>query len=175
MLKQHQCAIHKISDGDTLSVLPKGSVADELRERFGHRERLNLDRPLRVRLFGVDALELDQPGGQQAHERLVQLLAPYESDGLAIALRDIDYWGRAVGEIWCDGLSLAPQLLAEGNTVIYRKYLRPLEESEPDFYAAYTAAENSARQYKLGFWSLPDPERMAPCEWRRQKREKGDG
>jgi endonuclease YncB( thermonuclease family) len=172
------CPIHAISDGDSISVLPTGALADTLRHKFSDRIKsgnhyrrgfVDLDRPIGVRFFGIDAMEKDQPGGAEAHARLVQLLEPYRTDGLGLIVRDIDIYGRVVADVWADGFALAPQLLSEGNCVIYRKYLAPLRLKEADIYHQYSASENAARNCRRGFWGLPEHEQVLPYEWRQRK------
>ena len=167
-MPQHLCQVHHIADGDSLSVDPTGSLIDELKDRFAGRQ-INTERPLRVRLFALDALELSQPGGELARARLLQLLEPYTEDGINLVLRDIDFHGRLVGDIWVDGFNIAPQLLAEGNAVIYRRFLAPMRRKDPHLFTCYTESEQAARMNHRGFWGLPEPQQVLPHRWRQQQ------
>ena len=168
-MNQYNCKIHHVADGDSLSIEPQGLLIDDLREQFPTR-KINTDCPLRVRLFALDALEIAQPGGESAHRRLQQLLEPYTEDGISLVLRDIDYHGRLVGDIWVDGFNISPQLLAEGNAVIYRRFLAPMRRKDPSLFDCYTQAEQAARMHRRGFWGLPEPLQVLPHRWRQQQR-----
>ena len=66
-----------------------------------------------------------------------------------------------VGHIWIANRHINRKLIREGHAWIYRAYLDDktlLDE------------ESHARANMLGLWKLPEAERIAPWEWRRDKR-----
>ncbi|NEP17473.1 MAG: thermonuclease family protein [Leptolyngbya sp. SIO4C1] len=110
-----------------------------------------------IRFYGIDCPELAQhPYGEQARQRIEQLLAPY--DTLEIIEVDRDRHGRLVGEVWVTDGCLNTQLLSEGLAVAYRKHLHG------DYQRRYLEAENIARRARLNFWRQRDPE--MPWEYR---------
>jgi len=120
------------------------------------------DRNVTIRLACIDAPEAVQVQGAEAAARLRALLP----NGAEVTLRtvDIDRYGRTVAEVYRNGRSLNLQLVAEGHAVIYTQYF--------DGYAATQgkcqAAEATARQQRLAFWSQPNP--VMPWDWRQNPR-----
>jgi endonuclease YncB( thermonuclease family) len=125
-----------ISDGDTLTVLAPG------------------DRPVKVRLHGIDAPETGQPFGSRAKQAASELAF---GQVVRIEVRDTDRYGRTVAEvIMPDGRSLNRELVREGMAWHYVKYAPGDRE--------LGALQVRAREGKVGLWSESGP--IAPWDWR---------
>ncbi|MFC5271888.1 thermonuclease family protein [Adhaeribacter terreus] len=129
-----------VKDGDTIEILVD-------------------NKPVTVRLYGVDAPEKKQPYGTQAKNFASEL-----AFGKYVKLHDKgkDRYGRTIGEIMLpDGKSLNKELVANGFAWYYKAYAN-------DPQLGYL--ENDARRLERGLWSQPNPQ--APWDFRKNKREK---
>ncbi|HVN43458.1 MAG TPA: thermonuclease family protein [Steroidobacteraceae bacterium] len=144
-----------VADGDTVTVLDPD-----------HRQH-------RVRLFGIDAPEHDQPFGTRARQNLADLVLGKD---VRVAWRKRDRYGRIVGQIWvaapdarCDSppascpkaLDANLAQLTAGLAWHYKHYER---EQSPQDRSRYASAEEEARARKIGLWADRDP--VAPWDWR---------
>ncbi|QUY45636.1 thermonuclease family protein [Acaryochloris marina] len=131
-------------DGDTLKVQSQDGTSSK------------------VRVGCIDAPESSQEYGPEAGQRLKVLLP----SGATIELReiDIDQYGRTVAEIYSEGKSVGLQLVREGYSVVYHRYLDGCSDTADQ----YVAAEEEARSQRLNFWSQSDP--VMPWDYRRGKR-----
>lgn len=102
----------------------------------------------KVRLFGIDAPELDQQCdqsgrrwacGQAARERLAEIVGRQR---LACAVQDIDRYGRNVATCTAGGEDIAALMVREGMAIAYRRYS-----------GRYVNAEAAARSEGLGLWT----------------------
>ncbi len=132
----------KIYDGDTVTVMFPGE-----------------SKPKRVRLYGIDAPEMDQPGGKEAREALVELIGKKE---IAIDSQGTDVYGRTIGIVLADQQDLCLEMLKLGRVWYYREYAKQRKD--------YAEAEAKAKEQKLGIWGTESP--VAPWTWRKQQREK---
>src|SRR2546428_10899040 len=129
-----------IADGDTISVLREG-------------------KPVKVRLYGVDAPEKAQAFGTQARKFTGDLVF---QQTVTVAIRDTDRYGRLVGEVLLpNGRSLGHELVRAGLAWWYRHY------APHDTTLAQLEAE--ARTAKRGLWADAHP--IPPWEWRKGDRE----
>lgn len=131
--------ITKVSDGDSL--------------RSG---------ALRIRLFGIDAPELnqtctDQNGdlwgcGTDAKRHLVALVGAEKE--LQCSLRDVDRYGRLIMQCFSGSTDIGAAMVRSGNALAYRH-----------FSNLYIAEEQQAKISRSGVWrgSL-----MPPWEWRQK-------
>lgn len=140
-----------VADGDTLTVLDA--------DRVQHK----------VRLAGIDAPEKKQPFGQRSRQHLSALAF---SKPVEVRWRKRDRYGRLIGTVFAPEAACTASMcektvdvslrqLEAGLAWHYRKYAheQPSEERE-----RYAAAENVARDARLGLWRDPSP--MPPWEWR---------
>lgn len=67
--------------------------------------------PNRIRLRGIDAPELNEPGGQAARQRLEQLL---QEGPIRIVPHGQDVYGRTVADVFVNGRNVAEILRTEG-------------------------------------------------------------
>lgn len=130
-----------VNDGDTLTM------------REGMEER-------RVRLYGIDCPELDQPGGEEAREA-ASALAHLERVRLDIKGRD--HYGRDTAVVSLpDGKILNEELLRLGLAWVYDAYCH-----EPRCLF-WRKLELEAREKRLGIWRDEHP--VPPWTWRAMRR-----
>lgn len=113
-------------------------------------------RPIKVRLYGIDTPERDQPGGAEATEAQRRLLTGRR---LAIRILDRDR-RREVALVAADGAPVNETLIRQGYAWAFTRYCRL------DFCAAWELAEFVALGSGLGIWRLPPPA-IPPWDWRR--------
>lgn len=84
---------------------------------------------VRVRIFGIDAPEMDQSCENQAGDTwscglwvTAQLRSEFEGRQANCETIDIDRYGRVVGRCFVDGVDIARQLVQNGLAFAYRKY-----------------------------------------------------
>lgn len=112
--------------------------------------------PVRVRIFGVDAPELDQPFGREAHALARRLL---ENQRIDVTARDTDPYGRLVASLALDGRDVGLELVTQGAAWHFTQFSRS---------PALAAAERDARAARRGLWALPEP--IAPWTFRQAGR-----
>jgi len=100
----------------------------------------------RVRLFGIDAPESDQPGGAQATAALRGFIGKVDPRCTEV---DRDRYGRMVALCSVGGVDLSLAMVRAGYAVAWCYYLR---KRRPDLLSRFRAAESAARQAKLGIW-----------------------
>ena len=125
-----------VSDGDTLTVV--GS---------GHR-------PIKCRLYGIDAPEKKQAYGQASKLSLSQLSYGRTA---AIDIVSRDRYGRAVCKIAVDGVDVNKEQIARGMAWMYRRYASD---------RSYSDAEGRAQARRVGIWRDTQP--MPPWDFRRR-------
>lgn len=126
-----------VSDGDTLWV----QTADG-------------GKPRKLRLQGIDAPEICQPGGTQSAQALRALVSAAD---LQIEVHYADDYGRGLARIQRDGQDIAAAMVSAGQAWSYR-WRRSL--------GPYAAEEQDARQAKRGLFAQPSAE--MPSDFRRR-------
>lgn len=130
----------RVADGDTITILT------------AERQQI------KVRLAEVDAPEKKQAFGQRAKDFTESLVA---GKMVSVQTRDIDRYGRTVGEVFLlDGRSVNRLLVENGFAWWYRHYSKD---------ASIGGLEERARVGRKGLWQDPNP--VPPWEWRKNKRE----
>lgn len=129
----------EVYDGDTVTVL------DGLRK-------------FRVRLYGIDAPEAVQDYGIESRDTLRKLIL---GKTVAIAVMDVDTYGRAVARITSGETDVNREMIREGAAWYYRHFA-PHE-------TAFAEAEAAAKSAKKGLWRAPSP--VPPWDFRNQTRE----
>ena len=136
--------VTEVVDGDTLHVRLAGTG-----ERAGRKAGL-----VKVRLYGVDAPERDQPHGGEATRALIALVLYKE-----VVLQRIttDHFGRQVSVVSVEGRDAGEALLAAGHAWAFRRYLgrRPGDDR-------LCTLEYQARAARAGLWALDPRKRDAP-------------
>ena len=112
----------------------------------------------RIRLWGIDAPEADQPYGKQATETLKALL---RNKVTYLEIADRDRYGRQVARLFTsDGTNINLALVCDGAAWWYAKYAPSATE--------LSGCEADARAKKLGLWAEETP--INPSDWRRGNR-----
>jgi endonuclease YncB( thermonuclease family) len=125
-----------VSDGDTLTVLTEGN------------------KPVKVRIFGIDAPESSQPFGTKSKQ-----FASDMAFGKSVTVEKTgeDRYGRTLGVVRVGDKSVGLESVRSGLAWWYRQYAPSSMKIK--------AAEAEARLAKRGIWSEPNP--TAPWEYRR--------
>lgn len=129
-----------VSDGDTITVMHEGKGE-------------------KVRLYGVDCPEKHQDFGQKAKQFTSDLVFGKTVD---VKPMDTDRYGRTVGIVSYDGVSLNAELIRSGHAWVYRQYCREPRCKEWEFIEA------KAKDEKNGLWSIPNP--IPPWDFRHNGR-----
>lgn len=129
----------RVADGDTVSVLDTSNTQHK------------------VRLYGIDTPERDQPHGTSAKNALARLVQDRQ---VGVVIVETDEYGRRVGTLYLDEANINEVMVAEGHAWWYRHYA-PHEH-------LLALAEQRARKQRLGLWAGPQP--VPPWDWRRGRR-----
>ena len=109
----------------------------------------------RVRLWGIDTPEKDQPYGTKATATLQHLLS---SDRLLLETKDVDRYGRTIGIIYTgDGLEVNLEMVCLGMGWWYQRYAKNASR--------YKICQQKAQKSNVGLWNRQNP--IAPWDWRR--------
>jgi endonuclease YncB( thermonuclease family) len=130
-----------VADGDTLTVLL---------DQDGQK------RPLRIRLYGIDAPEKSQAFGTQAKKALSDLA--FGKD-LTVTSTGRDRYGRLLAWLAVGSTPINAEMVRAGFAWHYRRYA-PKEQKLADL-------EADARANRRGLWIDPAP--VAPWEFRKKK------
>lgn len=149
-----QATVVRVSDGDTLDVIPRLQASAPLpspREIEQTKKR--------IRLWGIDCPELrGQPYGNAAKDLTLKLSL---NQPVTLLIKDTDRYGRKVAVVILpDKSQLNHRLVESGLAWWYRRYApgdRQLEQ-----------LESAAKAAKRGLWVEPDP--TPPWNWRRLKK-----
>lgn len=126
-----------VYDGDSIKVQSRG-------------------RMVRVRLFGIDCPEKEQPYADRALDLTISLAKGRE---VTVRVKDHDTYGRVVGLVRLpDGRSLNRELVRAGLAWWYRRY-----SSDQDL----ARLEAEARAARRGLWRDPQP--VAPWVFKMMK------
>ena len=126
--------IKRISDGDTL-------VSTE---------------DIRIRLWGIDTPERDQPYGDSATGALANML---DNQKLYLKTMDVDRYGRKVAVIYtADGDEVNLKMVCDGHAWWYERYASRASD--------YEQCQEDAQKNKRGLWAEENP--LAPWDWRRK-------
>lgn len=128
-----------IYDGDTLRVARDGQE-------------------LKVRLCGIDAPEMEQPGGVESRDHLRSLVAQ-GNDAIGVVPIEEDQYGRLVADLVVmrsddSEVHLNSQMVADGVAYRYARYSNTC--SQPD---VLVRAEEQAKSTGAGLWVKPRIER----------------
>lgn len=110
-------------------------------------------RLLTLRLKGIDAPEMNQPGGADARSYLESLI---QGEDLNVETFKTEPDGRQIADIYTISLLVNQQMVTVGEAWWYRKYA-PAN-------GTLSAAEVEARTQRRGIWRDSPP--VAPWDWR---------
>ena len=134
-------------------LIPKGSRLGEVR-RVVDGDTVYLQDGAKIRLYGIDAPERNQPFGKQSTSALRDMI----DDAVYIDRRDVDRYGREVAVLYTpEGVNVNLELVCIGAAWWYERYAKKDK--------ALSDCEASARGARAGLWA-DDP--IAPWEWRRR-------
>jgi len=115
-------------------------------------------REFRIRLYGIDCPEFNQPYGDKAKEFAERMVLGKDVE---VEVVDCDHvHRRLVAWVSVGGTSVNKELLREGLAWWYRKYAPGNKELE--------ALEKEAREGRKGLWEQENP--VAPWIWKHRKR-----
>lgn len=100
----------------------------------------------RIRIYGMDAPESNQPGGTEATARMRELVA---GKTLQILPVDVDIYGRLVARVRAGSYDIGAEMVKSGHAV-----------ATSDFTKVYTKFEKEARRSRKGLWkqgAIQDP------------------
>ena len=110
----------------------------------------------RIRLWGIDTPEREQPYGNKATKALKFLLRWEE---LYLETKSVDRYGRTVGVIYtADGEEINHKMVCDGNAWWYQRYAKRAQD--------YKDCQEEAQTNERGLWADDDP--VAPWDWRRK-------
>lgn len=137
-----------VSDGDTITVLVDGHDS------------------VKVRLVGIDAPEKAQPFGAVSKRNLSDHVF---GKTVIVEATKKDRYGRVLGRVLVNGTDVCLEQIRAGLAWHYKQYANEQPES---LRQSYSAAEQQARQEKVGLWSVPN--QIPPWEFRHPDRAKGE-
>ena len=111
----------------------------------------NLKRPVRVKLIGVDAPEMDQPFGDVAKKHLSDLI--YDQ-GVVVEYTGIAADGSLAGKVTFRDADIGAQMIRDGVAWFDPNYLSRLSEMDREIYQQ---AEQAARSERRGLWQAENP------------------
>ena len=122
--KTIDATVTRVSDGDTLDILPAGEP-----------------RAIRLRVFGIDTPERGEPFANRArnHTRVLAF-----GKAVRVTGQSIDTYGRLVARVRVGEVDLGADLLREGLACHYTRYSSD---------RVYAEAQASARTRGAGFWA----------------------
>jgi len=129
-----------VTDGDTVKVL------DEQKRQHT------------VRLAEIDAPERGQPWGDRSKQALSALVF---GKRILVQQTDTDRYGRVVGRLLSGGRDVNRAMVEEGAAWAFRRYLIDTSLIE---------VEARAKRERMGLWSMPEAQTVAPWDWRRGER-----
>ena len=137
-----------VSDGDTITVLVGGHES------------------VKVRLVGIDAPEKAQPFGAVSKRNLSDHVY---GKSVTVETTKKDRYGRVLGRVLINGTDVCLEQIRAGLAWHYKQYAN---EQPEGLRQSYSAAEQQARQGKVGLWSVPN--QIPPWEFRHPDRAKGE-
>jgi len=134
--------------------------------RVSDGDTFTLSSQTRIRLFGIDAPELNQkckrdnacePCGQTSRDALVSLA----QGGLICEPRGKSY-DRTVARCVVGDKDLAFEMIKAGHAMVYGQYIKKRDPLR----AMYLDSEAKAKKEKVGIWAS---EMIPPDQWRRNR------
>ena len=113
---------------------------------------------LKVRMFGIDAPEGNQPFGKESKE----FMSEYMHKDATLVTHGHDQYKRTLGTLFIDGQDINLLSVKGGYSWHYKRYLDDKQ---------YANAQANAKRNKLGLWSLSNP--IPPWNWRQVERQHG--
>lgn len=118
---------------------------------------VNLNRPVRVKLIGVDAPEMDQAFGDAAKKHLSDLI---RDQGVVVEYSGIAADNSVAGRVLLKEADIGAQMIRDGAAWFDSNNLSRLSETDREIYQQ---AEQAARSERRGLWQAENP--TAPWEF----------
>lgn len=116
-----------VMDGDTVLLVRQGQLE-----------------PVKLRIDGIDAPEICQPGGVQARDTMIRLAM---RKSVEVGDRGQDVYGRQVGRLSVDGVDLGAEMVRSGMAWAYR-----FETGK----GPYAGLQRQAQTQKTGLFAAPE-------------------
>ena len=116
----------------------------------------NLNRPVRIRLLGIDAPEKNQPFGDVARQHLSDLVF---GKVVSVEYSGMDRHTTFIGRVLCNGVDISAQMIRDG-AAWYAPQGSRLSETDQEIYSQ---SERAARTERRGLWQMDGP--VAPWEF----------
>nr|EES2010828.1 thermonuclease family protein [Escherichia coli] len=122
-------------------------------------------RPVRIRVTGIDAPEKDQPFGQRSRQSLAGMV---DGNPVAVRIKGTDRYGRTLGAVYakicapsapCRAVYVNAEQVKTGMAWAYRFHGQAVDP-------AMLKLETQARSERVGLWSAPNA--VEPWKWRHQ-------
>jgi micrococcal nuclease len=113
---------------------------------------------LKVRSFGIDAPEGNQPFGKESRD----FISKYMNRDAILVTHGHDQYKRTLSTLFIDGQDINLLSVKGGYAWHYKRYFDDKQ---------YAVAQENARRNKLGLWNLPNP--IPPWNWRQVERQRG--
>jgi micrococcal nuclease len=113
---------------------------------------------LKVRMFGIDAPEGNQPFGKES----IEFISKYFDREATLVVHSRDQYKRSLGTLFVDGQDINLLMVKGGFAWHFKRYLDDKK---------YAAAQENAKRNKSGLWALSNP--VQPWNWRREERKRG--
>ncbi|HHJ0705155.1 thermonuclease family protein [Escherichia sp. Ec20190506] len=122
-------------------------------------------RPVRIRVTGIDAPEKDQPFGQRSRQSLAGMI---DGNPVAVRVKGKDRYGRTLGAVYakicapsapCRAVYVNAEQVKTGMAWAYRFHGQAVDP-------AMLKLETQARSERVGLWSAPNA--VEPWKWRHQ-------
>lgn len=131
-----------VADGDTLTVRT-GTFGNFKKEK--------------VRLYGIDAPEMNQRYGSESKE---WLMARVMGQPVTVEKENEDQYGRLVGRVYEKGKYINAEAVQAGMAWYYKQYSKGADD--------LFRAEQNAKRLRAGLWKQERPQ--APWEYRKKHR-----
>jgi endonuclease YncB( thermonuclease family) len=138
--------VTRVKDGDSLVVRLAGAPGGSIE----------------VRLYGIDAPEQSQSGGDEAHRFLQRRVLNRRVEVEPVTQ---DSYDRMIGIVYRDGASVNAALVEGGHAWAYRRYLAEVAGAD-----AFCRLEDDARKARRGLWAQPPSTWVPPWAFRQLQR-----
>jgi endonuclease YncB( thermonuclease family) len=109
---------------------------------------------LKIRMYGIDAPERDQPYSKESTNFLKQ----YLNKDAILKASGVDRYSRTLGVLYIDRKDINLLAIKNGCAWHFKRYSNDQQ---------YAQAQEYAKNNKLGLWALPNP--IPPWDWRKNK------
>lgn len=117
---------------------------------------LNLTRPVRIRLLGIDAPEKNQAFGDVARQHLSDLVF---GKVVSVEYSGMDSHTIFIGRVLCNGVDISAQMIRDGAAWFAPQGSRLTDTDQQ----VYSESERAARSERRGLWQMDQP--VAPWEF----------